>query len=123
MIDILGEDKKFIEIVKTGKEEKPYYNIKYLDRVTGKTLIGYSTHNLDLILKFLKEDFIEQKTWRKVEDGLPKKSGEYIVEVFDVEENKIHIDIGEIDCDGVVKKWNYKSTVEVLAWMPLSKGE
>lgn len=61
--------------------------------------------------------------WHKVEDELPKKSGEYIVEVYDTEENRNYTDIGEIDCDGVVKKWNFKSTIEVLAWMPLSKWE
>jgi len=57
MMDKLGEDKQFIEIINTGTDEKPYYEIKYLDRVTGITHIGYSSYKLDVLSEFLREDF------------------------------------------------------------------
>lgn len=57
MIDILGEDKQFIEIVKTGNEAKPYYDIKYLDTVTNKTHIGYSSYSLEVISEYLRNEF------------------------------------------------------------------
>lgn len=58
MIDKLGEDKQFIEIINTGTKDKPYYEIKYLDRITGKVHIGYSSYKLDVLSEFLREDFI-----------------------------------------------------------------
>lgn len=58
MIDKLGEDKQFIEIINTGTKDKPYYEIKYLDRITGKVHIGYSSYKLDVLSEFIREDFI-----------------------------------------------------------------
>lgn len=56
-IDKLGESKKFIEIINTGTESKPYYEIKYLDTVTNKTHIGYSSYSLEVISEYLRNDF------------------------------------------------------------------
>jgi hypothetical protein len=57
IIDKLGESKKFIEIINTGTESKPYYEIKYLDTVTNKTHIGYSSYSLEVISEYLRNDF------------------------------------------------------------------
>lgn len=55
--------------------------------------------------------------WIPCDEGLPDETGDYLVTIYWNE--RIMIDIGEIDCDGIFKKWNYKSEVKVLAWMPL----
>lgn len=57
MIDKLGQSKKFIAIINTGTELKPYYEIKYLDTVTNITHIGYSSYKLDVISEYLRNEF------------------------------------------------------------------
>lgn len=57
MLDRFGKDKEFIEIINTGIESKPYYEIKYLDSVTNKTHIGYSSYSLEVISEYLRNEF------------------------------------------------------------------
>ena len=58
-----------------------------------------------------------QPVWIPVSDRLPEKSGEYLTWVrYDNEE---FISIDEIDCEGILKEWNF--TGKVLYWMPLPK--
>lgn len=57
MLDRLGENKEFIEIINTGTESKPYYEIKYLDGVTNETHIGYSSYSLEVISEYLRNEF------------------------------------------------------------------
>lgn len=69
MRDKLGEDKQFIEIINTGTKDKPYYEIKYLDRITGKVHIGYSSYKLDVLSEFIREDFILSRKGHWIEYG------------------------------------------------------
>mgnify|MGYP005762098177 CR=1 FL=1 len=45
------------EIVVHGTKEKPYYEIKYFDLSDNKMHIGYSSYNLDNVLRWLEEYF------------------------------------------------------------------
>lgn len=56
-----------------------------------------------------------QPVWIPVSERLPEKSGEYLTWVR--YNNEEFMSIEEIDCEGILKKWNF--TGEVLAWMPL----
>ena len=56
MIDKLGKNKEFIEIISTGGT-KPYYEIKYLDTVTNEIHIGYSSYKLEVISEYLRNEF------------------------------------------------------------------
>ena len=49
--------KKFIEIINTGTETKPYYEIIYLDTVTNVVHIGYSSYKLEVISEYLRNEF------------------------------------------------------------------
>lgn len=56
-----------------------------------------------------------QPVWIPVSERLPNESGEYLTWVrYDNEE---FMSIEEIDCEGILKEWNF--TGKVLYWMPL----
>ena len=56
-LEQLDHKKKFIEIINTGTESKPYYEIKYLDIVTNVVHIGYSSYKLEVISEYLRNEF------------------------------------------------------------------
>lgn len=56
-----------------------------------------------------------QPVWIPVSERLPEKSGSYLTWVrYDNEE---FMSIEDIDCEGILKEWNF--TGKVLYWMPL----
>lgn len=58
-----------------------------------------------------------QPVWIPVSERLPEESGEYLTWVrYDNEE---FMSIEEIECEGILKEWNF--TGKVLYWMPLPK--
>lgn len=58
-----------------------------------------------------------QPVWIPASERLPEESGEYLTWVrYDNEE---FISIDEIDCEGILKEWNFIG--KVLYWMPLPK--
>lgn len=58
-----------------------------------------------------------QPVWIPVSERLPEESGSYLTLVrYDNEE---FMSIEDIDCEGILKKWNF--TGKVLYWMPLPK--
>ena len=81
-----------------------------------------STHPLcewdtaGVLMAIDEQETVEQK-WIPCSERLPDESGEYLVTIL--YDGKIMLDIDDIDCDGRVKKWNYRDSVKVLAWMPL----
>jgi len=63
--------------------------------------------------------------WIPVSERLPEDSGEYLVWIKPYGE-KSYVSIEEIDCEGIIKKWNSIFANEIVAWMPLPlpwKGE
>lgn len=55
--------------------------------------------------------------WISCSDLLPEESGEYLTWVeYD---GYRFIAIDEIDCDGIIKKWNCSTDYKVIAWQPL----
>ena len=50
---------KSLEIIVTGTEEKPYYEIKYESLEDGLTHIGYSSSDLKNVFKWKQEYFEE----------------------------------------------------------------
>ena len=48
---------KSLEIIVTGTEEKPYYEIKYESLEDGMTHIGYSSFDLKNVFKWKQEYF------------------------------------------------------------------
>lgn len=75
---------------------------------------------IDAVYRKLKayedaEEQGQQGKWIPVSERLPEKSGEYLTWVR--YNNEEFMSIEEIDCEGILKKWNF--TGEVLAWMPL----
>ena len=74
---------------------------------------GYIILNeaLDMAITALQN----QPVWIPVSERLPEESGEYLTWVrYDHEE---FISIEEIDCEGILKEWNFIG--KVLYWMPL----
>lgn len=56
-----------------------------------------------------------EQRWIPVAERLPEESGSYLTWVrYDNEE---FMSIEEIDCEGILKEWNF--TGDVLYWMPL----
>lgn len=56
-----------------------------------------------------------QPVWIPVSERLPEKSGSYLTWVrYDNEE---FMSIEDIDCEGILKEWNFNG--KVIAWMPL----
>lgn len=45
----------FAKIIVSGTEEKPYYNIMYFD--LGEMYIGFGSYKLELVQKWLREEF------------------------------------------------------------------
>lgn len=56
--EAMKKDKEFIEIITSGKKDKSYYEIKYLDLQDNQIHIGYSSYSLGIISKYLKEFFM-----------------------------------------------------------------
>lgn len=63
--------------------------------------------------------------WIPCSERLPEESGEYYIYVYYNGHYMYAID--EIDCDGMVKKWNCVSDYQIIAWKPIEpyqpKGE
>lgn len=57
----------------------------------------------------------QEPKWILVSERLPKEDGEYLVTIYDADENYKYMDIAEL-ADGI---WQYKGYIKVLAWMPL----
>lgn len=63
--------------------------------------------------------------WIPCSERLPEVSGEYYTYVY--YDGHYMYSVDEIDCDGMVKRWNYVSDYKVVAWKPIEqyqlKGE
>ena len=63
--------------------------------------------------------------WIPCSEVLPEVSGEYYTYVY-YDGHYMH-SVDEIDCDGMIKKWNCASDYQILAWKPVApyqpKGE
>ena len=70
--------------------------------------------DIDRAIKALEQE----PKWIPVSERLPEESGEYLVWVESYHE-KPYMSIEEIDCDGVLKEWNYYKPNEIVAWCPL----
>lgn len=110
-----------LDIIVNMIREKPYYEIKYKEVGEDYYHIGYSSYNLDFVLEWKDKCFevvSERKSvagWIPVSERLPEKSGSYLTWVrYDNEE---FMSIEDIDCEGILKEWNF--TGKVIAWMPL----
>lgn len=93
---------KNLEIIVTGTEEKPYYEIKYESLVDGLTHIGYSSFDLKNVFKWKQEHFevvevVKERTGKRYrvipkkrpiieafqyDGGLKNSKGEYYVPVW-----------------------------------------
>lgn len=60
-IPVIMQDEKikvtFLEIIVTGKKEKPYFNIMYKEVGERDYHIGYSSYNLDFVFAWRDECF------------------------------------------------------------------
>lgn len=110
-----------IDIIVSMINGKPYYEIKYKKVGEDYYHIGYSSYNLDFVLEWKRKCFAlvrERKSvagWIPVSERLPEESGLYLTWVKC--DNEEFMSIEEIDCEGILKEWNF--TGEVLYWMPL----
>lgn len=119
-LEQLDHKKKFIEIINTGAGAIPYYEIKYLDTVTNKTHIGYSSYSLEVISEYLRNEFFgiievipsAEPRWISVSERLPEKSGFYLVSTTDC------ITIMEFS-NGWISQNIGSCNWYVIAWMPL----
>ena len=121
---IIDAYNKEIEIVNQVAEE-------YSGKFVSKNEVGYMLDSIKMrgdetwmdyyhkALKGLCELFGEEYNngWIPCSERLPNESGEYLTYVDYADETFIAID--EIDCEGILKKWNCTPNYHVLAWMPL----
>lgn len=49
------------QIVVDGTAEKPYYNILYVDTITGETCVGFGSYELENVFQWLEEYFGETR--------------------------------------------------------------
>lgn len=59
--------------------------------------------------------------WIPCKVRLPEDSGEYLVWNKPYS-GKSYVSIEDIDCDGMIKKWNTIYANEIVAWMPLPQA-
>lgn len=89
---------------------------KFMEFMTTLEEAGAEHVSFDDLRKFMDEQ-PKIGEWIPCRERLPEESGEYLTTTRC--DGKINIEISEIDCDGKVKKWNYISSTDVIAWQPL----
>ena len=112
-------NKAFDKIIEKLEEEK----VKGI--YDSSSIIG-EKNVWDKAIEIVKQEAEQYNNgWIPCSDRLPEVSGEYYTYVY--YDGHYMYSVDEIDCDGMVKRWNYVSDYKVVAWKPIEqyqpKGE
>ena len=117
---------EFTDVQKIVNQLAEEYNKKY-EPAIDLVEYGVDGYNLHLKEQYKKgyEDAKSESGWIPCSERLPEVSGEYYTYVY--YDGHYMYSIDEIDCDGMIKKWNCASDYQILAWKPIApyqpKGE
>lgn len=117
MMKLIIDIPKEFESDYNGDLFKDFFSRVLCDIQQNGTICGnYEKEIAEMFLKAFDESKkMDNNGWIPCSERLPEESGEYLTWVS--YENVEFISIDEIDCDGIIKKWN--CTYSVIAWQPL----